>query len=173
MDIDQILKTHFVATLAQKICGDEQVIIERPAAFMIRPPTALEDERNLKRLIIMPPKGYMSNEPNQTNCFQGVEKATITVKGGVRDGKKSFSKLQNCLLVPSFNEASLVSHLDRPYIEFDLDNPDPKLLTTTYSSHTSPFHIVKADGTGFYHTCLLYTSPSPRDQRGSRMPSSA
>ena len=23
------------------------------------------------------------------------------------------------------------------------------------------------------HTCLLYTSPSPRDQRGSRMPSSA
>ena len=23
------------------------------------------------------------------------------------------------------------------------------------------------------YTCLLYTSPSPRDQRGSRMPSSA
>ena len=26
---------------------------------------------------------------------------------------------------------------------------------------------------GTVHTCLLYTSPSPRDQRGSRMPSSA
>ena len=29
---------------------------------------------------------------------------------------------------------------------------------------------------GYYHLsndCLLYTSPSPRDQRGSRMPSSA
>ena len=24
-----------------------------------------------------------------------------------------------------------------------------------------------------YYNCLLYTSPSPRDQRGSRMPSSA
>ena len=24
-----------------------------------------------------------------------------------------------------------------------------------------------------FDTCLLYTSPSPRDQRGSRMPSSA
>ena len=24
-----------------------------------------------------------------------------------------------------------------------------------------------------YESCLLYTSPSPRDQRGSRMPSSA
>ena len=26
---------------------------------------------------------------------------------------------------------------------------------------------------GQYQVCLLYTSPSPRDQRGSRMPSSA
>ena len=26
---------------------------------------------------------------------------------------------------------------------------------------------------GYYQSCLLYTSPSPRDQRGSRMPSSA
>ena len=26
---------------------------------------------------------------------------------------------------------------------------------------------------GAFTTCLLYTSPSPRDQRGSRMPSSA
>ena len=26
---------------------------------------------------------------------------------------------------------------------------------------------------GFFVGCLLYTSPSPRDQRGSRMPSSA
>ena len=26
---------------------------------------------------------------------------------------------------------------------------------------------------GTHDTCLLYTSPSPRDQRGSRMPSSA
>ena len=27
--------------------------------------------------------------------------------------------------------------------------------------------------TADYHTCLLYTSPSPRDRYGSRMPSSA
>ena len=33
---------------------------------------------------------------------------------------------------------------------------------------TSPHEAEKA-----YRTCLLYTSPSPRDQRGSRMPSSA
>ena len=30
-----------------------------------------------------------------------------------------------------------------------------------------------AKNLGDYPSCLLYTSPSPRDQRGSRMPSSA
>ena len=32
---------------------------------------------------------------------------------------------------------------------------------------------IDADGDGDVDVCLLYTSPSPRDQRGSRMPSSA
>ena len=32
--------------------------------------------------------------------------------------------------------------------------------------------ITKAEGV-YLWDCLLYTSPSPRDQRGSRMPSSA
>ena len=40
------------------------------------------------------------------------------------------------------------------------------------------FLLVKATGTKVWRfkykkPCLLYTSPSPRDQRGSRMPSSA
>ena len=34
---------------------------------------------------------------------------------------------------------------------------------------TTPNIVVDAE----YIACLLYTSPSPRDQRGSRMPSSA
>ena len=36
-------------------------------------------------------------------------------------------------------------------------------------------NVAKAQeaATNGYITCLLYTSPSPRDQRGSRMPSSA
>ena len=33
--------------------------------------------------------------------------------------------------------------------------------------------MVSAGKNGLVWTCLLYTSPSPRDQRGSRMPSSA
>ena len=52
-------------------------------------------------------------------------------------------------------------------------NDVERYWTTTYPriSDGKSFEPVK----GGYHpyTCLLYTSPSPRDQRGSRMPSSA
>ena len=34
-------------------------------------------------------------------------------------------------------------------------------------------HWADFDEAGHFIGCLLYTSPSPRDQRGSRMPSSA
>ena len=37
-------------------------------------------------------------------------------------------------------------------------------------------HIITGPDLDYWdqvHICLLYTSPSPRDQRGSRMPSSA
>ena len=33
--------------------------------------------------------------------------------------------------------------------------------------------VLHVTGQAKYIDCLLYTSPSPRDQRGSRMPSSA
>ena len=33
--------------------------------------------------------------------------------------------------------------------------------------------VAKMSGRGLGHTCLLYTSPSPRDRQKSRMPSSA
>ena len=34
-------------------------------------------------------------------------------------------------------------------------------------------HLSRLDLKHFSHTCLLYTSPSPRDRQKSRMPSSA
>ena len=52
--------------------------------------------------------------------------------------------------------------------------------TMDYVQKIKKTPIVVNDSRGFYtsrvfstYTCLLYTSPSPRDQRGSRMPSSA
>ena len=38
---------------------------------------------------------------------------------------------------------------------------------------STPVRYYSVIEAGTIYTCLLYTSPSPRDQRGSRMPSSA
>ena len=53
-------------------------------------------------------------------------------------------------------------------------------IDSLMSANPRPQHIViEASGVADVHSlaqygnCLLYTSPSPRDQRGSRMPSSA
>ena len=51
-------------------------------------------------------------------------------------------------------------------------------LTTSYWAEGIPFETVKKSiehslNFGVYTTCLLYTSPSPRDRTRSRMPSSA
>ena len=50
-------------------------------------------------------------------------------------------------------------------------------LTKTFGGLTAvsdcSLKVKKGSITGIIGPCLLYTSPSPRDQRGSRMPSSA
>ena len=62
------------------------------------------------------------------------------------------------------------------------------VISSKLKAKTKFMAVVKANGYGSdsvkiakklvslnvdYFACLLYTSPSPRDQRGSRMPSSA
>ena len=46
-------------------------------------------------------------------------------------------------------------------------------LARVFSGTVLPERAVHVSGHGMAERCLLYTSPSPRDQRGARMPSSA
>ena len=55
-----------------------------------------------------------------------------------------------------------VIFLNCPFPTLDADAEEPETVTIGAGRAKEP-----------YSTCLLYTSPSPRDQRGSRMPSSA
>ena len=103
----------------------------------------------------------------------------------------AFIKLKNTLLTTENKLQSLESeHSNLTAYANDLqkekeqllkanDKLTDKLLSLTNTSHSStaqkrtkksPPQPPKICSTG---SCLLYTSPSPRDQRGSRMPSSA
>ena len=54
------------------------------------------------------------------------------------------------------------------YTTNDSDTVDGTLRPGDLAPYSSDFTI-----TDQYYTCLLYTSPSPRDRQKSRMPSSA
>ena len=53
-------------------------------------------------------------------------------------------------------------------IDFSVDKQESTKPKPKPNKDRNPYY-----GDLHVHTCLLYTSPSPRDQRGSRMPSSA
>ena len=53
---------------------------------------------------------------------------------------------------------------------FAVQQPAPTLSGVASSLGVEPGNLANELVS---YTCLLYTSPSPRDQRGSRMPSSA
>ena len=57
------------------------------------------------------------------------------------------------------------------YLKWFEDHPGK--MTDTYTHLGSSDADTVAYGKHEYGTCLLYTSPSPRDKRQSRMPSSA
>ena len=61
--------------------------------------------------------------------------------------------------------------IDKRAIKNKVKKPTIKQKTLEFDGHLVP--LVVDHKRGSVYSCLLYTSPSPRDQRGSRMPSSA
>ena len=80
-------------------------------------------------------------------------------------------KCQNCHMASPFLHTPAIDQIMNP------NNPTEPLVPFTgnnpYSIIGQEFHQPFSTDIENSCTCLLYTSPSPRDQRGSRMPSSA
>ena len=81
-----------------------------------------------------------------------------------------FSRLlkERIIFLPTFIEDELANLVIAQMLYLEADDPDKDI--NLYIN--SPGGSVTA-GMAIYDTCLLYTSPSPRDRQKSRMPSSA
>jgi hypothetical protein len=156
MDINYVLRTHFVKALLQDTCGTHVEVIQRPASYVLR--SAREGDRENHRLIILPPHGFTADKLEQTNSHDEAEYATIQVKGAVRQTKDGFSKLRDCLKVVSIPENGTTSELNKPYLTYDPEGDDnPDLEIRTHSAGTPAFSVVKSDGYGFYHNLINKT----------------
>ena len=78
--------------------------------------------------------------------YRAIEAAGVEVVSGDYESRKSKDKRTLAILAPTNKAASVLRNRGVP---------------------ATTIHRI------LYTPCLLYTSPSPRDQRGSRMPSSA
>ena len=77
---------------------------------------------------------------------------------------------------PPGDEEECIRYIGKLYEKNDFEVNYHKLSDKRYSLVVRKGHSNTKKPlclTGHIDTCLLYTSPSPRDQRGSRMPSSA
>ena len=64
---------------------------------------------------------------------------------------------------------SILQELNNLAITSDKDRLIESTANNIINSSINLINLINSE----YDACLLYTSPSPRDQRGSRMPSSA
>ena len=93
-------------------------------------------------------------------------KSNILLVGPTGCGKTLLAETMARMLNVPFAIADATALTEAGYVGEDVENILLKLI------QAADFDISRAE-TGIIYICLLYTSPSPRDQRGSRMPSSA
>lgn len=157
MELETILDKNYIQDLIKEVCGHDTEIVKRRDSFAVR--SKVESDRDIYRIILLPPQGFTANEINQMNSHDEAEKATIEVKGAVKENKHAFSKLKDCLLVASTHENGTVSDLHEPYLTFNLgeENKSPDLIMQKHSSGKAPFYVVKNDGFGFYHNLVNLT----------------
>ena len=75
-----------------------------------------------------------------------------------------------------WNKEEILEILNMPLIDLMWESQTIHRKFNNYDIQLASLFSVKTGGCEencSYCSCLLYTSPSPRDQRGSRMPSSA
>ena len=102
--------------------------------------------------------------PHQPGVYKFIDKSnTIIYVGKAKNLKKRLSSYFGAKKNQAFKTRTMVKNANHfEYIVVDTEH-DALLLENTLIKSFQPR----------YNVCLLYTSPSPRDQRGSRMPSSA
>ena len=92
--------------------------------------------------------------------------SAVAALGAGWSGARSFTATSGPGLSLMQEAIGLAYFSESPFVILDVQRSGP---STGLPTRTSQADLVLAH----YSSCLLYTSPSPRDQRGSRMPSSA
>lgn len=145
-----LTQNKIIINLIQKVFpkGNTE-IIERPHSFIIKDKN--ENSNKVKRVIILPPKGYTANSIDELNSHDEVRKAKITVKGSFRSGKENFSIIKKCLKFAFLSTRKAIIEKNVPYA---LIYENQKTYREKILSSKDSIYVVKENGEGFYHNLI-------------------
>ena len=105
--------------------------------------------------------------------FRYKEMEKVCSSEGIDISQTSYTVPDTVPKLASYYNCQFIVYSDRVdgNITFQTHNPIRDSLPIVLLYQQSDSHTAEYDSDG--NTCLLYTSPSPRDKRQSRMPSSA
>jgi hypothetical protein len=152
--IQEMMDSFLVKQTIKKLFGSNSIeIISRPASYVIK--LQKESDNLVKRIILLPPKGFTSNKVDETSPHPEVRKAKITIKGGVRSGKQGFDLLKYALKFAYYTSRDIKVEDNYPYAKIDIKNP---LFKEELKSSRDKLFVVKENGEGFYHNLINNSS---------------
>ena len=108
---------------------------------------------------------------------EALEKVRMSEFANRQIGQLSGGQQQRVFMARALAQNADILLLDEPFAGVDAATESAILDVLTDSKVAGKTVVVVhhdlATAAEYFDFCLLYTSPSPRDQRGSRMPSSA
>src|SRR3989338_7388664 len=145
---DEVINSSLVKeTIKFLFKKQKTIIIERPASFIIKLTTEPEDK--IFRIILLPPKGFTSNEIDRLSPHPEARMAKIEIKGGIKLDKKGFSLLKNVIRYQYYMTRNIKITRDEPYPKTNNKNYQEKII-----SSKRKFFVIKENGVGFYHNLV-------------------
>ena len=149
MSIADILSAPVVQTTVNNVLGSApHDVIERPGSYVMSLKTEPSDR--CKRIIVLKPKGFTSNTPDELSSHPEAEEATIEIKGAARPANRGYFPIKNCVEFVYCAKDGAETRPDYPYASAFGAFRELKTSKTR-------FKVVKRNYYGFYHNLINLT----------------
>ena len=150
LSISEILSAPIMQATVRNVLGNEQYnIVERPGTYIL---TLNEEPKDYcKRIILLKPQGFTSNNLNELSSHPEASEAVIEIKGAVRPQNKGYFHVKNCVEYIYLNKDDVKTSPDYPYA-----NAEGAMIEIKTSR--TKFKAVKRNYYGFYHNLTNLTN---------------
>ena len=144
--LDSLIAKSLINTIFN---GREIEILTRPGSHILK--LKVEPEEKVTRVIILPPKGFTSNEIDELSSHPEARIAKITIRGGIRPNNSGFNLLKDSIKYAFYTKRDIPTKQNYPYAKIDKNN---SLYKEEIKSARERFLVVRKNGSGFYHNLI-------------------